>query len=165
MRVVLQRCQRAQVRVLPEDFSSPYVSGGIKDGFLVLVGFGAHDGPSSSCVPNFKNIIDKILNLRVFSDEQGKMNRSLLDINGSLLVVSQFTLYADIRHGRRPSFTDAAPPDIAKALYEQFCLELEQELGKNRVQKGVFGANMHIDFINDGPVTITLDSEDFFSKK
>jgi len=122
----------------------------IGPGFLVLLGVTHGDTENEAAL-----LAEKIGNLRVFEDEKGKMNRSLRDIQGEVLVVSQFTLYADCRKGRRPSFTDAAPPEQGERLYEYFCLCLE-EMGLSP-RKGIFGAKMLIRLENDGPVTIILE--------
>ena len=144
MRVVLQRVARASVTV--ED----RVVGSIGKGFLLLVGFAAGDGEEQ-----IRWMADKIVGLRVFPDDEGRMNRDLLDVGGALLVVSQFTLYADARKGRRPSFVGAAQPDEAKSNYERFVNELEQR--EAPVATGEFGALMSVDLVNYGPVTLILD--------
>lgn len=144
MRVVLQRVARASVTV--ED----RVVGSIERGFLLLVGFAAGDGEEQ-----IRWMADKIVGLRVFADEEGRMNRDLLDVGGALLVVSQFTLYADVRKGRRPSFVGAAQPDEAESNYEEFVHELEQR--ELPVATGEFGALMSVELVNDGPVTLILD--------
>jgi D-aminoacyl-tRNA deacylase len=145
MRAVVQRVSRASVTV---DTRS---TGSIDLGLLVFLGAGAGDGPT-----DLAYIVDKIANLRIFPDDTGKMNRSVLDAGGGVLVVSQFTLYGDVRKGNRPSFTDAAPPAEAEPLYERFCAEL-RALGVP-VSTGVFGATMSVELLNDGPVTIILES-------
>ena len=144
MRVVLQRVQSASVRV-KED-----VVGEIGQGILALIGVGHDDGESEA-----KWLADKTANLRFFSDEKGKMNLSVEDINGSVLVVSQFTLLGDCRKGRRPAFTDAAEPGRANELYQHYadCL---RDRGIP-VQQGIFAADMQVALINDGPVTLILD--------
>jgi D-tyrosyl-tRNA(Tyr) deacylase len=144
MRVVLQRVARASVTV--ED----RVVGSIGRGFLLLVGFAAGDGEEQ-----IRWMADKIVGLRVFPDDEGRMNRDLLDVGGALLVVSQFTLYADARKGRRPSFVGAAQPDEAESNYEKFVYELEQR--ELPVATGEFGALMSVELVNDGPVTLILD--------
>ena len=144
MRVVLQRVVRASVTV--ED----RVVGSIGKGFLLLVGFAAGDGEEQ-----IRWMADKIVGLRVFPDEEGRMNRDLVDVGGALLVVSQFTLYADARKGRRPSFVGAAQPDEAKSNYDRFVNELEQR--EVPVATGEFGASMSVELLNDGPVTLILD--------
>jgi len=142
--VVLQRVARASVTV--ED----RVVGSIGKGFLLLVGFAAGDGENQ-----IRWMADKIVGLRVFPDDKGRMNRDLLDVGGALLVVSQFTLYADARKGRRPSFVGAAQPDEARSNYERFVSELEQR--EVPVATGEFGALMSVELLNDGPVTLILD--------
>jgi len=147
MRAVLQRVKRGAVRVNGE------VAGAIDQGFVILVGVGHGDGDAQA-----QWLARKIAGLRVFEDEDGKFNLSLLDVGGGCLVVSQFTLYADARKGRRPSFTDAAPPEIAEPLIARFAGMLRQE-GVPRVEMGVFGARMQVEIHNDGPVTILLDTD------
>jgi len=144
MRAVIQRVSHARVSVEDE------VVSGIDRGFLVLVGF-THNDDEDALVWAAR----KIEGLRVFEDDEGKMNLSLLDVGGSVLVVSQFTLYADIRKGRRPAFIDAAHPDKAKVLYNRFCDLLSEE--GIHVEMGVFGAKMEIELVNDGPVTIIAE--------
>ncbi|WP_141736428.1 D-aminoacyl-tRNA deacylase [Oligoflexus tunisiensis] len=144
MRAVIQRVSRADVKV--ED----KVTGSIEAGLLVYLGIHQSDGPELVPV-----LADKIINLRIFPNEEGRFDRSVLDIGGSLLIVSQFTLYGDCRKGRRPNFQDAAPPEKARALYEQF---LDCAAGKGiRVAAGVFQAHMDVSSVNDGPVTIIMD--------
>ncbi len=147
MRIVLQRVKQSAVLI------DGACHGAIEKGFLALVGFCPTD--TEAVLPK---LIDKLVHLRVFEDENGKMNRSLLDIGGSVLSVSQFTLYADCRKGRRPSFTGAARPELAEPLYEAFNARL-LELGVH-VETGVFGADMQVSLVNDGPVTILLDSSE-----
>ncbi len=147
MRALIQRVSHASVVV--ED----QIVGEIGQGFLIFLGIGQGDNKAQ-----IKTLTDKIVNLRVFPDDEGKMNRSLLDINGQALVVSQFTLYADIRKGRRPSFTNAAPPSIAEPLVERF-KEAISSYGIE-VADGIFGAHMYVNLVNDGPVTIWMDSEE-----
>jgi D-aminoacyl-tRNA deacylase len=146
MRALLQRVTHASVTV------DEQVVGQIGQGLLVLLGVGQNDSEVQ-----VKNLADKIVHMRIFGDEEGKMNRSLLDIGGELLVVSQFTLYADVRRGRRPSFTNAAPPSLAEPLVERF-KDAVAAYGL-RVANGIFGAHMHVELLNDGPVTVWLDSE------
>jgi D-aminoacyl-tRNA deacylase len=131
-------------------------TGQIDRGLLVLLGAGAGDGAA-----DLQYIVDKIVNLRIFPDDAGKMNRSVLDIGGAVLVVSQFTLYGDARQGRRPAFTGALEPTAAKALYEQ-SLALIRAAGVATVEAGEFAADMKVDLQNDGPVTILLDSRKLF---
>ncbi len=145
MRVVLQRVSSASVTVAGE------VLGEIGTGLLLLVGFGAEDEPSA-----LQWMADKIVGLRVFPDEHGKMNRSLEDVAGQLLVVSQFTLYGDVRKGRRPSFVHSAHPDLAEPLYEAFVGALRVR-APDRVDTGRFGAEMEVTLVNDGPVTLILE--------
>jgi D-tyrosyl-tRNA(Tyr) deacylase len=149
MRAVVQRVSRARVLV---DGS---VTGEIAQGLLVLLGVGKGDATETAA-----SMAEKIVNLRIFDDAQGKMNRSLLDIRGAVLTVSQFTLYGDARGGRRPSFIQAAPPDQAKAVYEEF-VRAVSGFGV-RVRTGVFQARMSVELANDGPVTILLDSDKLF---
>jgi D-aminoacyl-tRNA deacylase len=149
MRAVLQRVSRAKVTV------DGQVTGDIGAGLMILLGVGRGD---TSVVA--ASMAEKCANLRIFEDEQGKMNRSLLEVKGSALVVSQFTLYGDARGQRRPSFISAAPPEKAKALYEEFCDAL-RKLDVN-VATGIFQAMMSVELINEGPVTILLDSDKTF---
>jgi D-tyrosyl-tRNA(Tyr) deacylase len=149
MRCVVQRVSKGKVLVKSETV------GEIEKGLVALLGVG-HDDSSD----DVDYLVDKVLNLRVFEDEEGKMNLSLLDINGDLLVVSQFTLFADCRKGRRPSFVDAAPPKVAEKLYEEFIKKALQS--GLRVETGQFGAEMNLEIHNDGPVTILLDSKKNF---
>ena len=144
MRVVLQRVSRASVKV------DGHVVGAIQRGFLLLVGFKAGDGDEA-----VKWMADKIVGLRVFADAQGRMNRDLGEVGGAVLVVSQFTLYGDVRKGRRPSFAGAAPPDQAAINYERFVAEIEKR--GIPVATGQFGAVMNVESVNDGPVTFILD--------
>ncbi len=149
MRAVIQRVTRARVIV------DARVVGEIQSGLLVLLGVGLADNPEAALY-----LAEKIANLRIFADQAGKMNRSLLDTGGSALVVSQFTLYADTRGGRRPSYVQAAPPENASRLYQEFVRSL-RSLGV-RVETGVFQAHMEVELVNEGPVTILLDSEKTF---
>ena len=146
MRAVIQRVTRASVTV------EGRVAGEIGAGLLVLLGVSRTDNPESATY-----LAEKIANLRIFSDEAGKMNLSLLDVGGSALLVSQFTLYGDTRGGRRPSYIQAAPPEQASRLYEEFVRSI-RSLGVP-VETGVFQAHMQVELVNDGPVTILLDSE------
>jgi D-tyrosyl-tRNA(Tyr) deacylase len=149
MRVLLQRVSRAEVRVAGAE-GEPRVTGRIGRGFLVLVGFTHGDSEEQ-----LEWMADKVLGLRVFGDTDDKMNLALSDVNGALLVVSQFTLYGDARKGRRPSFIDAAHPEEAIPLYERFVAVL-RERGA-RVETGEFGAMMDVELVNDGPVTLLLE--------
>ncbi len=150
MRAVVQRVSRASVTV------EGRVTGAIERGLLVLLGAGAGDGAK-----DLAYLVDKITHLRIFADDAGKMNRSVLDVAGAVLVVSQFTLYGDARQGRRPAFTGALEPVAARALYEQSLDEL-RAAGVARVEAGEFGAEMKVDLSNEGPVTILLDSRKLF---
>ena len=145
MRAVLQRVSRAKVMIDGE------TSGEIGRGILVLLGVGVGDSDKDA-----EFLVEKTLNLRIFDDEDGKMNLSLLDISGGLLVVSQFTLYGDSRKGRRPSFVGAAPPDEANRLYEFFVRHAKKQIPI--VETGRFQAMMDVELVNDGPVTIILES-------
>lgn len=146
MRAVVQRVSRADVIVAGS------VAGAIRQGFVVLLGVGQGD-----TVRDADYVADKIANLRVFEDADGKMNRSLSDVGGSVLLISQFTLYGDTRHGRRPSFIRAARPEAANALYERVKNSL---LGlRIPVETGVFQTHMDVSLVNDGPVTLLIDSE------
>ena len=150
MRVLLQRVTSAAVAV------DDQTVGAIAHGFLALTGIADTDTPDL-----VDRMADKIVHLRVFNDEAGKFNRSLLDVQGGVLVVSQFTLFADARKGRRPSFTDAGRPDLAAPLCDHFAAALRSR-GVPRVEQGRFGAHMHVSLTNDGPVTLWLDSEELF---
>ena len=149
MRVVVQRVSRAKVTV------ENRVTGEIGPGLMILVGVGKEDTPAVAVA-----MAEKTANLRIFEDEQGKMNRSLLEVKGGALVVSQFTLYGDARGQRRPSFISAGPPELGKKLYEEFC-EALRGLGVG-VGTGIFQAMMSVELVNEGPVTILLDSEKAF---
>ena len=148
MRVVLQRVSRAAVRV------DGNVTGQIGVGFVILAGFAPTDTEEA-----LTWMAEKVLSLRLFRDAEDKMNRSLDEVGGAVLVVSQFTLYGDARKGRRPSFIDAAPPEVAKPLYEKFVgLLRERGAGSGtRVETGEFGAMMDVELVNDGPVTLLLE--------
>jgi D-tyrosyl-tRNA(Tyr) deacylase len=149
MRAVLQRVSRARVLV---DGS---VTGEIGPGLVVLVAVGREDVSATAVA-----MAEKIVNLRIFADDQGKMNRSVLDTGGAILAISQFTLYGDARGQRRPSFIQAAPPELGKALYDEFVVALRALAV--RVETGVFQAHMSLELTNDGPVTILLDSDKAF---
>jgi D-tyrosyl-tRNA(Tyr) deacylase len=147
MRACIQRVTKASVTVEGQ------VTGEIAHGLVVLLGVGPNDGPAE-----IDWLAEKLVNLRIFNDADGKMNRSLVDVGGAMLVVSQFTLFGDARKGRRPSFTDAAPPELAEQLYGEFVARV-RALGVE-VQTGVFRAHMDVALVNDGPVTLWLDTED-----
>jgi len=149
MRAVVQRVSRAKVTVEGK------VTGEIAAGLMILLGVGKTDTPAVAAA-----MAEKLANLRIFEDEAGKMNLSLLDVKGRALVVSQFTLYGDARGQRRPSFISAAPPELAKALYEEFC-EALRRVGVS-VGTGIFQAMMSVELVNEGPVTILVDSEKTF---
>jgi D-aminoacyl-tRNA deacylase len=149
MRAVVQRVSRAKVTVEGK------VTAEIGAGLMILLGVGKED-----CSAIAASLAEKLAKLRIFEDSAGKMNLSLLDVKGSALVVSQFTLYGDVRGQRRPSFISAAPPDLAKRLYEEFC-EALWKLGIN-VGTGIFQVMMSVELINEGPVTILVDSEKTF---
>jgi len=148
MRAIIQRVSKASVTVDNNLVSS------IKNGLLVLLGI-CHDDDLS----DIEWLTKKIANLRIFNDEQNIMNKSLVDIHGEIIVVSQFTLMASTKKGNRPSYIKAAKPEIAIPLYEQFVLELEKDLNK-KVGTGIFGADMKVELLNDGPVTIIIDSKE-----
>ena len=152
MRVVLQVVKNASVTIDEKIYSQ------INEGFLLLVGFTGEDTEEV-----VRKVIDKIISLRVFMDENGKTNLAFLDLNKEIMCVSQFTLYADIKKGRRPSFINAMPPETASHYYDIYCEKLK-ELGVSHVAKGIFGADMQVSLINDGPVTIVLDT-DVWTKK
>ena len=145
MRVVVQRCKEASVKV------DGKVVGEINEGLLLLVGFTMSDS-----LKEITYMADKIVNLRIFDDENGVMNKSLLDVNGSILSVSQFTLYGDASKGRRPSYAKALGGDEAIELYQLFNEELRKKVS---VEEGIFGADMKVSLVNDGPVTILLEKE------
>jgi D-tyrosyl-tRNA(Tyr) deacylase len=149
MRAVLQRVSRAKVTV------DGAITGEIGSGLMILLGVGREDSSATAAT-----MVEKIANLRIFEDPQGKMNLSLRDVHGGALVVSQFTLYGDARGQRRPSFMAAAAPDVAKALYQEFCAELTAQ--GITVATGIFQATMSVELTNEGPVTILLDSEKTF---
>ncbi|TAJ11234.1 D-tyrosyl-tRNA(Tyr) deacylase [Marinilabiliaceae bacterium JC017] len=147
MKVVIQRVSEASVAI------NGGVKSSIKGGLMVLVGFEKEDVKE-----DLKWISNKVLNLRIFNDQDGVMNRSIQEIDGDILVVSQFTLHARTKKGNRPSYVDAAPPEISVPLYNQF-VSILQEQGGKAVLTGEFGANMKVKLINDGPVTIIIDSK------
>lgn len=145
MKIVLQRVSSANVKV------DSKIVGSIDHGMLLLIGFSSNDTKES-----ILSTIEKIVKLRIFSDEEGKMNKSVLDVEGSLLLISQFTLYADTKKGNRPSFIEAARPEQAIPLYEFFIAEMRKRITK--VETGIFGADMKVELVNDGPVTIVLET-------
>lgn len=147
MKAVIQRVTRGSVCVEGQ------VVGSVEKGYVLLLG--VMEGDTSE---EMRLLAKKVAGLRIFSDENGKMNLSVTDIGGGVLVVSQFTLCADLSHGRRPSFVNSASPDVAEKLYLEFCRELST-LGVSRVEHGVFGAEMAVDIQNDGPVTIIMDTD------
>jgi len=148
MRSVVQRVKTAGVSINNQVYSS------INSGLLCLLGILPEDGEE-----DIKYMVDKITNLRIFQDDSDKMNKSLIDINGEILVVSQFTLYGDARKGRRPSFDKAANGESAKIIYEEFLTALESVIASHKIKTGVFAEMMEVNLINDGPVTILLDSK------
>lgn len=152
MKAVIQRVKHASVEV------DGKLVGSCNEGFLVLLGVAEGDTEKEA-----EMLCRKIVNLRIFEDDAGKMNRSLLDIDGEMLVVSQFTLLANYRHGNRPDFLASAKPDEANRLYEYFKTLAQKEI--RRVESGIFGADMKVELLNDGPVTIVMDSEVLKSKK
>jgi len=154
MRLLIQRVAGASVEVSGERVAS------ISKGFLVFAGFGPDDGPRAPEAQWWRAMVEKLPKLRVFADEAGKMNLNLSEASGEVLLVSQFTLYADCRKGLRPSFSSAAPPEVARTLFDRLCSDMEALL-PGQVQKGVFGADMSVALTNSGPVTIMLDSGDF----
>lgn len=147
MRFVIQRVSEASVKI------EGNVVGQIATGLVILAGITADDAAE-----DITWLSKKAVQMRIFGDEEGKMNRSVTDINGGILLISQFTLMASTKKGNRPSFIEAAPPPIAIPLYEQLIQQLEQDLGQ-KIQTGTFGADMKVSLINDGPVTIILDSK------
>ncbi len=149
MKAVIQRVTRASVTV------DGKITGEIEKGFLVLLGVMQGDTEEE-----MKLLAKKVFEIRIFEDENGKMNLSLDKVGGEVLVVSQFTLCADLSHGRRPSFINSAPPVVANELYEKFCEEL-RNLGVSKVAQGVFAAEMAVELVNDGPVTIVMNTDEW----
>lgn len=147
MKAILQRVSRASVTVSGDKISE------IKEGLLILLGIESEDNQG-----DIEWLCGKISRLRIFGDENGVMNKSILDIGGDAIVVSQFTLHASTKKGNRPSYIKAAKPEISKPLYEKFVFQLEKDLGK-KVGTGIFGADMKVDLLNDGPVTIIIDTK------
>ena len=148
MRVVVQRVSQSNVKVSGE------IIGEINEGLMVLVSFVDEDNDT-----DLGWMTKKIINLRIFNDDEGKMNRSVQDIGGDILLISQFTLHGSTKKGNRPSFIKAAKPDFANVMYEKFIKVLEQSLGK-KIQTGEFGGDMKVSLLNDGPTTIIIDSKD-----
>ena len=148
MRVVVQRVSQSNVKVSGE------VIGEIKEGLMVLVSFVDEDNDT-----DLDWMTKKIVNLRIFNDDEGKMDRSVQDVGGDILLISQFTLHGSTKKGNRPSFIKAAKPDFAKVMYERFIKVLEQALGRE-IQTGEFGGDMKVSLVNDGPTTIIIDSKD-----
>ncbi|NLX64872.1 MAG: D-tyrosyl-tRNA(Tyr) deacylase [Clostridiaceae bacterium] len=150
MRAVVQRVKRAEVRV------EGRITGKIEKGILVFLGVGEDDENK-----DLEYMADKIMNLRIFEDDNDKMNLSVIDVGGSVLVVSQFTLYGDCRKGNRPSYSKAARPEKAKDFYDRFIEYISNKYGI-KVESGIFQASMEVDYINDGPVTLMIDSKKTF---
>ena len=148
MRVVVQRVSQSNVKVSGEAI------GEIKEGLMVLISFVDEDNET-----DLGWMTKKIINLRIFNDDEGKMNRSVQDVGGDILLISQFTLHGSTKKGNRPSFIKAAKPDFANVMYERFIKVLEQSLGKE-IQTGEFGGDMKVSLVNDGPTTIIIDSKD-----
>ena len=149
MKVVVQRVSSGSVLIKSENYSRE-----INKGFVILLGIRNGDTEENALF-----LADKCTNLRIFEDENEKMNLSLKDIDGEVLIISQFTLYGDAQHGNRPSFIEAAKPDIAIPLYDKFVKRMKDNLGEEKVKEGIFGAMMEVKIINDGPVTIIIDSK------
>ncbi len=147
MRALVQRVSQASVAVDGAE------RGRIGQGLLVLLGVGQDDDEAAAA-----EVARKMLNLRIFEDQDGKMNRSVVDVAGAVLCISQFTLYGDVRRGNRPSFTAAAPPERAEALYQRFCDAVRE--GGVPCEQGVFGAHMNVSLVNDGPVTLMIDTDE-----
>lgn len=149
MRAIVQRVNKANVKVKEE------IAGEIEKGLLIFLGVGSEDDEK-----DLEYMVNKIIGLRIFEDQASKLNLSIEDIGGEMLVISQFTLYGDVRKGRRPSFTASAPPEMGEEFYEEFIVKC-RELGVH-VETGIFGADMKVELINDGPVTIMIDSKKTF---
>lgn len=147
MKVVIQRVSRASVKV------NENITGEITPGLLVLLGI-----EDADTMDDIQWLSRKIVNLRIFNDENGVMNKSVIDINGDILLVSQFTLHASTKKGNRPGYSKASKPDIAIPLYEKMIAQMEADLGK-KIQTGIFGADMKVELLNDGPVTIVIDTK------
>jgi D-aminoacyl-tRNA deacylase len=149
MRALIQRVKRSSVKI------DGAVKSTIGSGLLILLGVKQTDTESDA-----KYLAERCVALRIFDDTEGKMNRSVADVQGEVMIVSQFTLYGDTRKGNRPSYTEAAPPQTAEALYEQFVSHIRSALGHERVQTGIFRAMMDVELVNDGPVTVMIESKD-----
>ena len=149
MRALIQRVKRSSVTI------NGQVQGLIEKGLLVLLGVKQGDGEQDALY-----VAEKCAALRIFDDSEGKMNLSVRDVEGEVLVVSQFTLYGDTRRGNRPSYSDAAPPEIAEPLYEKYISEMKRLVGNQKVQSGMFRAMMDVELVNDGPVTVMIESKD-----
>lgn len=150
MRALVQRVKEGSVEISSQNYSAS-----INKGMVILLG--VKEGDS---IGNLNFVADKCSNLRIFEDENDKMNLSIKEINGEVLVISQFTLYGDARKGNRPSFTDAARPEIAEELYNKFISRMKENLGEEKVKGGIFGEMMLVKIFNDGPVTIIVESKD-----
>ncbi len=148
MKIVVQRVSQASVKI------DKKINGEIGLGFMILVGFEHED-----TIDDLEWITKKVLNLRIFEDEQGVMNKNINDVDGGILIISQFTLHASTKKGNRPSYIKAARPEIAIPLYETFLGMLKANLGNERIKEGIFGAEMEVSLINHGPVTIIIDSK------
>ena len=149
MRALVQRVSEGSVFIANEDYSA-----NIEKGMVLLLGI-----KSGDTIDDVNYLADKCCNLRIFEDDDGKMNLSINDITGEILVISQFTLYGDTKRGNRPGFTDAAKPDEAIPLYEKFIRRLKENIGENKVKTGLFGAMMQVKIINEGPVTLMIESK------
>ena len=149
MRALIQRVKRSSVTI------NGQVHGSIEKGLLVLLGVKQGDGEQDALY-----VAEKCAALRIFDDSEGKMNLSVRDVEGEVLVVSQFTLYGDTRRGNRPSYSDAAPPEIAEPIYEKYISEMKRLVGNQKVQSGMFRAMMDVELVNDGPVTVMIESKD-----
>ncbi len=149
MRALVQRVSSGGVKIPSQNYEA-----NIGQGLVLLLGVKDGDG-----IDELNFVADKCCNLRIFEDENEKMNLSIKDISGEMLIISQFTLYGDARKGNRPSFTQAAPPDLAEELYEKFIERVIENIGKDKVKSGIFGAMMKVEILNDGPVTILVESK------
>lgn len=149
MRALVQRVSEASVTIENLKYLSE-----INKGMVILLGIKEGDNDEDLIF-----VADKCSNLRIFEDDKGKMNRSVQDVSGEVLIISQFTLYGDVRKGNRPSFTDAARPEVAERMYQKFVQRMKKNLGENKVRDGIFGAMMLVKIFNDGPVTILVESK------